>query len=200
MVRSKKLIPEVYSGSYDFSIFTGLIDLIYTSREVDILRIKNAHRPKRAFTEDLVHLASLFGLGTTANRELLQMYRMLVKNKGTKPAVKAAVAYVTNVRPTEENVLIYKNRITLYTDGTTSETVSSTDAKAKTIAGYHTVLTAFVDLDEMDSTLFETLVRKIAPANTTLVVRPMSEKFLYFKGKLSINRWDYTVLTTETSE
>lgn len=187
MVQSKKLIPQVYSNSYDFSIFTALIDLIYTSREVDILRIKNAHRPQHAFKEDLVHLASLFGLGIVADRDLIQMYRTLVKNKGTKPAVKAAVAYATNVRPTESNVTVYKNRITIYTDGTTSETVSSTDAETKTIAGYHTVLTAFSDFEEADSTLLELLIRKIAPANTTLVVRPLSEEVLYKSDKLTVN-------------
>ena len=187
MVQSKKLIPQVYSNSYDFSIFTALIDLIYTSREVDILRIKNAHRPQHVFKEDLVHLASLFGLGVVADRDLIQMYRTLIKNKGTRPAVKAAVAYATNVKPTEENVTIYKNRITLYTDGTTSETVSSTEAAAKTVAGYHTVLTAFSDFEEVDSTLLELLIRRIAPANTTLVVRPRSEESLYESGKLTVS-------------
>ena len=43
MIQTKKLIPAVYSQSYDFSIFTAVLDLVYTARELDILRARNSH-------------------------------------------------------------------------------------------------------------------------------------------------------------
>ncbi len=95
MIKLKKLIPEVYSQSFDMSIFLAVLDLVYTARELDILRARNSHLPTKCFEEDLPRLSSLFGLGDKATRDLLSEYRLLVKQKGTRDVVFAIAQFVT---------------------------------------------------------------------------------------------------------
>ena len=96
MIQTKKLIPAVYSQSYDFSIFTAVLDLVYTARELDILRARNSHLPTKCFEEDISRLSSLFGLGDLATRDLLAEYRLLVKQKGTTDVVSALAQFSTD--------------------------------------------------------------------------------------------------------
>ncbi|MCM1323002.1 MAG: hypothetical protein NC218_02350 [Acetobacter sp.] len=97
MVQSKKLVPEIYSQSFDFSIFTAVLDLVYTARELDILRIGNAHLPTKCFQEDVPHLSSNFGLTEKATRELLAEYRMLVKQKGSQNVIAALAQFAAGL-------------------------------------------------------------------------------------------------------
>ena len=90
MFYTKKLIPEIYSNSFDFSIFTGVLDAVYNGREFMIDLVKGLHAPSYVAEENLQHLAMSFNL-PYAPRELLKKYRHLIKVKGTKEAIYAAI-------------------------------------------------------------------------------------------------------------
>lgn len=148
MIKSKKLIPEVYSQSYDMFIFTALLDLVYTSRELDILRMQGSHLPSKCFEEDLMSLASLFGLGATVNRELIANYRKLVKHKGTSLAVEALVCLAANLPLTKNSVIL---------------TMEGSD------------ITTYADFSTINLELLELLLRKLAPATTFIRILPIEE-------------------------
>lgn len=157
IVQSKKVIPEVYSQSYDMSIFTGLLDLIYTARQIDLLRIQNAHSPKQCFDEDVPKLASFFNLGLTSNRELIQKYRILIKNKGTPDALLAAAQLSNGLEAIVDKAKYTKAK----------STVITTD-------DYTTVI-IYTDLSSMDYILFDTLMSRLAPADVFVQLRPLEE-------------------------
>ena len=171
MVQSKKLIPEIYSQSYDLSIFTGLLDLIYTGREVDVLRLKNAHSPNRVFKEDLRHLGSFFNLSTD-NRDLLANYRFIIKEKGTLTAVKAVIEFAINAEMLEDGVGIDLSlpKARLSADAT-EEDKSAYEANRK-----FPVITAYADFTQVDTGLLEELLRRVLPITTFIQVRPLSER------------------------
>lgn len=152
MIQAKKVLPEVYSESFDMSIFTGLLDLIYTARELNASRAKVAHNPVQCFEEDLPRLASLFNLSTTATRQLLSNYRLMVKYKGTILAVKALAAFAAAIDPTEDYVKIIKD---------------STNTYSK--------VTAYLDFSAMDGKLLEQLIYRLAPVRTFVQVRHIGE-------------------------
>lgn len=117
MIQTKKLIPAVYSQSYDFSIFTAVLDLVYTARELDILRARNSHLPTKCFEEDISRLSSLFGLGDLATRDLLAEYRLLVKQKGTTDVVSALAQFSTDRIATSNGAKIRIIDDYIFTDG-----------------------------------------------------------------------------------
>lgn len=125
IVQTKKLIPEIYSQSYDMSIFTGLLDLVYTARQLDVLRIKNAHSPQSCFEEDVPSLASLFGLGRISNRDLIENYRLLVKQKGTRDVVLALAQFAAGLEAIQDKAKIRIIRQDFYSDEESIETIKS---------------------------------------------------------------------------
>lgn len=90
MIETKKLLPAVYSDSFDFSIFTGILDVVYNGRDFDLSLIKGLHAPSYVAEENLPALSRCFNL-PPASRELLKAYRHLIKIKGTIPAIEAAI-------------------------------------------------------------------------------------------------------------
>lgn len=154
MIQTKKVLPEVYSESFDMSIFTGLLDLIYTARELNASRAKVLHNPIQCFEEDVPRLASLFNLSTTATRQLLSNYRLMVKYKGTPLAIKALASFAAAIDPTEDYVKIVK----------------SFDTATK-----YSKVTAYLDFSTMDGKLLEQLIYKLAPVRTFVQVRHIGE-------------------------
>lgn len=152
MIDVKKRLPQVYSQSYDMSIFTGLLNLIYNSREVDNLRAKVSHCPLHCFEEDVPRLASLFGLPTSANRDIISTYRRLVKIKGTSAAVQKAVLASSSFNLENLSVL------------------PSADKKSYTYI--------LPDVNGYDWDLFFSLLHRLAPVNTVIGVEPALGKFI----------------------
>lgn len=154
MVQTKKLIPEVYSQSFDMSVFTGILDLVYTARELDSQRAKVCHSPFDCFQEDLQRLVTLFNLPLSSSRQLISDYRHLIKNKGTSVALQAAVAFSAALTPQESLVQVVK----------------TIDSETHTI-----LLTAYVDFQNLDDSLLEFLIYKIAPVGVAVQVKPLQE-------------------------
>lgn len=152
MIQTKKVLPEVYSQSFDMSVFTGLLDLVYTARELPALRAKVLHNPIQCFEEDLPRLASLFNLPATATRQLISNYRLMVKHKGTALAIKALIAFAAAIDPTNELV----------------ELVSDGDNRSLWIA--------YLDFTAIDADLLEKLFYKLAPVRTFIQVKHIKEK------------------------
>lgn len=152
MIDVKKRLPQVYSQSYDMSIFTGLLNLIYNSREVDNLRAKVSHCPLHCFDEDVPRLASLFGLPTSATRDILSTYRRLVKIKGTFAAVQKAV--------------LASSKFTLQ------------DLSVLTDANKQSYIYILPDLSDYDWDLFFSLLHRLAPVNTVISVEPTLGRFI----------------------
>ena len=146
MIDVKKSLPQVYSQSYDMSIFIGLLNLIYNSREVDNLRAKVSHCPLHCFDEDVPRLASLFGLPTSATRDILSTYRRLIKIKGTSTAVQKAVLAPSKFTLRDLSVLVDANN-----------------------PSYTYTLPYLTDYDW---DLFFSLLRRLAPVNTVISVEP----------------------------
>lgn len=146
MIDVKKRLPQVYSQSYDMSIFIGLLNLIYNSRAVDNLRAKVSHCPLHCFDEDVPRLASLFGLPTSATRDILSTYRRLIKIKGTSTAVQKAVLAPSKFTLRDLSVLKDVNN-----------------------PSYTYTLP---NLTDYDWDLFFSLLHRLAPVNTVISVEP----------------------------
>ena len=149
MIQAKKTLPEIYSQSFDMSIFTGLLDLLYGARELDQMRARVCHSALNCFEEDLPRLASLFNLPVTSPRQLLDNYRLLVKRKGTALAIKSSVTFSTGLELTEGAVDIER-------DGNK--------------------FTAYADFTKLSAALLETLLHRLAPVGAFIQLRPLSEK------------------------
>lgn len=89
MRRTIESVPKIYSTSFDMRVFFALLDVMASSREIQVARIRGHHSPIKCFEEDLKHLASLFNL-PSVNRELLSKYMFATKYKGTEKALIAA--------------------------------------------------------------------------------------------------------------
>ena len=152
MIDVKKRLPQVYSQSYDMSIFTGLLNLIYNSREVDNLRAKVSHCPLHCFDEDVPRLASLFGLPTSATRDILSTYRRLVKIKGTSAAVQKAVLASSKFNLQDLSVLADANK--------------------------QSYIYVLPDISGYDWDLFFSLLHRLAPVNTVISVEPTLGRFI----------------------
>lgn len=151
MIDVKKRLPQVYSQSYDMSIFIGLLNLIYNSRAVDNLRAKVSHCPLHCFDEDVPRLASLFGLPTSATRDILSVYRRLVKIKGTSTAVQKAV--------------LAPSKFTLQ------------DLSLLTNTDKQSYIYTLPDVSGYDWDLFFSLLHRLAPVNTVISVEPSLGRF-----------------------
>lgn len=151
MIDVKKRLPQVYSQSYDMSIFTGLLNLIYNSREVDNLRAKVSHCPLHCFEEDVPRLASLFGLPTSATRDTLSTYRRLVKLKGTQLAVKKVILSSTKFASSELYEITQSNP--------------------------QDFVYVLPDLTGYDWDLFFALLHRLAPVNSVISVEPGFDGF-----------------------
>ncbi len=151
MIFTKQLLPEVYSESYDMSIFTGLLDLIYNANDFDCLALKALHSPSFCFDEYLSHLASCFNL-RTQNRDLLSKYRHLIKIKGTEKAIRAAILLSGATDVTEVPELL----------------VSDESTPRVQVAVYYAQLPETYDED-----LCQELLRRVAPVNITVLVLPL---------------------------
>lgn len=170
MIDVKKRLPQVYSQSYDMSIFTGLLNLIYNSRAVDNLRAKVSHCPLHCFDEDVPRLASLFGLPTSATRDILSTYRRLIKIKGTSTAVQKAVLAPSKFTLQDLSVLKDVNN-----------------------PSYTYTLP---DLTDYDWDLFFSLLHRLAPVNTVVSVEPTLKGFIIpIKGEGSQSGYNFPVLS-----
>ena len=170
MIDVKKRLPQVYSQSYDMSIFIGLLNLIYNSRAVDNLRAKVSHCPLHCFDEDVPRLASLFGLPTSATRDILSVYRRLIKIKGTSAAVQKAV--------------LASSKFTLQ------------DLSVLTDANKQSYIYTLPDVSGYDWDLFFSLLHRLAPVNTVISVEPSLGRFtIPIKGEGSQSGYDFPALS-----
>lgn len=163
IVQSKKLIPEVYQQSYDMSIFTGLLDIIYTARELYTNRERYCHIPSSAFEEDLPSLASLFCLENTSNRDLIELYRSLQKQKGSRAAVLSATALSCGVLPVEPKEKT-ANNVNEKTD-----IVYEIDKATQKI-------TVYVDMTHQNTALLTNLIYRLAPVHVSVCVKDITER------------------------
>lgn len=195
IIQSKKLIPEIYSQSYDFSIFTGLLDMLYTARELDVLRAKNAHSPENCFEEDLTHLASLLNLPYGAKRELISDYRSLVKQKGTRDAIVALAEHsmtlnskngylvvTTNSYDADDNVYSVTKSMTIIENEISKASVTraytfpndeNTDFGKIVKTTIHA--TVYLDFSYLNYQLLSHLIKRLASANTFVQIRYYQE-------------------------
>lgn len=145
MIQTKNTIPRVYSDSYDMSVFTGLLDLIYNARDTDIEILKGLHLPNNCSEDNLQGLSSLFNLSTN-NRKIIANYRRLIKIKGTQNAIESTAILCgassivrTSVDRNEDNPL--------------------------------TTITVTINSQGFDSNLFNTIMERVAPVNALVVIR-----------------------------
>ena len=97
MIKSSELVPRVYSEkSFDFHLFTALLDLIFNSVDSDISAIKGLHSPKDCFNENLGRLSRFINLDT-ADRVLLSRYRLMNKSKGTQQTLMSIIEFCGGV-------------------------------------------------------------------------------------------------------
>ena len=173
IVQSKKLIPEVYQQSYDMSIFTGLLDIIYTSRELYTNRERYCHIPSSAFEEDLPSLASLFHLEHTSNRDLISLYRSLQKQKGSRASLVSAVALAHGLLAREllnSESDQYKKVDKLDPSfNEESDVVYTIDKKNQEI-------TIYLHMSAQNLYLLNNLIYRLAPVHTSVCVKDISER------------------------
>jgi hypothetical protein len=148
MIRARNLIPEVYSESFDMSIFLGLIDLIYGARESYIERLKNAHSFRGCSEERIRSLAKLVGIDTS-NRDLIANYNCLIKDKGTAETLKS-LALLCGAAPRAVDNWVEINP----TEGT---------------------IVFYVDTSGMDVDLFYDLLANLAPADAVVKLDPITD-------------------------
>jgi len=150
MIRARNLIPEVYSESFDMSIFLGLIDLIYGARESYIERLKNAHSFRGCSEERIRSLAKLVGIDTS-NRDLIANYNCLIKDKGTAETLKS-LALLCGAAP---------------------RAAKSKDNWVKIDPTEGTIV-FYVDTSGMDVDLFYDLLANLAPADAVVKLDPIT--------------------------
>lgn len=91
MIKCNELVPKVYSEkSFDFHLFTALLDLIFNSVDSDILAIRGLHSPKDCFDENLGRLSRFINIDTS-DRKLLSKYRLMNKSKGSLSTLKSII-------------------------------------------------------------------------------------------------------------
>lgn len=156
MIRAKDLIPQIYSESFDMSIFLGLIDLIYNSRETRIEILKNSHFPAGCIESKLKNLAKTFDIDTS-NRDIIANYKLLSKQKGTLSTIQSLALLcgavpipLNNTNPT----WIYK----IYPETEDTQT-------------YKIIINA--STDAMNLELFYSLLKNLAPVDTIISVTPI---------------------------
>ena len=149
MIKAKDLIPEIYSNSFDMSIFTGLIDLIYGSREMRVETLKNLHSTRACAEGTVRDLARLLNL-RTSNRDLIANYRYLIHNKGKEETIKN-LALLCGAIPLGKDIV----------DNWVSKPVGTVN-----------YLILYVDTENMDIAIFYELLNNIAPVGTVVELLP----------------------------
>ena len=187
MIKAKKLVPEVYTQSFDMSLFLGLLDLVYGGRELDELRAKNSHLPKHCFKEDLRSLSSLLSDIRTTNRDLLSLYRSLVQIKGSEDALIAIGQLAADITPFDgqRNAhIVYEE---MKTAAEKTDWGSNYSEKCRLVLTRQKVTvdqnitreyieaTLYVDFTAVDINLLSALLRKFAPFDLRFIIRPASE-------------------------
>jgi hypothetical protein len=145
MIKAKDLIPEIYSNSFDMSIFTGLIDLIYGAREMRVETLKNLHSTRACAEGTVRDLARLLNL-RTSNRDLIANYRYLIHNKGKEETIKN-LALLCGAIPLEDNNWVDKEQDNY-------------------------LIKLYVDTKNMDIAIFYELLNNIAPVGTVVELSP----------------------------
>lgn len=151
MIRSKDLVPEIYNTSLDFKVFEAILDTLFSEANVNCARLQGLHSPRQCFDENLGKLSGLFDL-LTSDRQLLKNYRLMLKSKGTQPAIEAALQFC-GAFP-EENLQNNKP----------NPEIKDTDKGI--------ICTYFVAFKNFDSKLFFKLRRMLIPANIQLCLLP----------------------------
>lgn len=170
IVQSKKLIPEVYQQSYDMSIFTGLLDIIYTARELYTNRERYCHIPSSAFEEDLPSLGSLFNLEHTSNRDLIEAYRSLQKQKGSRAAIISAIALAHGVAaryPIDVESDEYRDPNLSISEK--SDILYQLDKRTQSMVVY-------LDVAHQNVPLLQNLLYRLLPVHTSVCVRDITER------------------------
>lgn len=151
MIRSKDLVPEIYNTSLDFKVFEAILDTLFSEADVNCARLQGLHSPRQCFDENLGKLSGLFDI-LTSDRQLLKNYRLMLKSKGTQPAIEAALQFC--------GVKIDKQ---LQEEGRNPEIK---DTKLGTTCTY------YVTFKDFDSKLFSKLRQMLLPANIQLCLLP----------------------------
>ena len=118
MIRSKDLIPQIYNTSLDFTLFEAILDTIYSEAFIGCDKLKGLHSPRQCFTEDLYKLSNLFEL-SSSNRQLLKVYRLMLKSKGSEEACLSAIKYcgveLNAIQPHPLGYTFEEGTLTFYT-------------------------------------------------------------------------------------
>ena len=175
IVQSKKLIPEVYQQSYDMSIFTGLLDIVYTARELYTNRERYCHIPSSAFEEDMPALASLFNLEHTSNRDLIALYRSLQKQKGSRAATVSAVALAHGLA-TREPIDSESDEYTGRNEAKLDPPFNDKTDIVYTIDKSSQEITVYLDVSQQNVPLLEDILKRIAPVHTSICVKDITER------------------------
>lgn len=155
MIRAKDLIPQIYSESFDMSIFLGLIDLIYNARDAKIEILKNSHFPASCIESKLKNLAKIFNIDTS-NRDIIANYKLLVKQKGTLSTI--------------QSLALLCGAIPIPKSGTDSTWIYKI-YPPEGVYTYKILINA--DISSMNLELFYSLLENLAPADTIISVTPI---------------------------
>lgn len=165
MIRSKDLIPEVYNTSLDFKVFEAVLDILFSDADIKCSRLQGLHSPRQCFDENLGKLSELFDL-LTSDRQLLKNYRLMLKSKGTQPAIEAALQFC--------GARLAKNL---------PETIQN---PTLSISNDKVLCTYYVIFKNFDAKLFFKLRKMLFPANMQFCLLPISS----LDENLDINELD----------
>lgn len=151
MIITKKLVPQIYNTSYDFTLFEAAFDMAFNSVDNRIGSVRGLHSPVNCFEENLQKLASLFNL-PEAERNLIKNFKNLIKIKGTRPAIEESL-FLCGI----DRIVSYK-----ISEHNISEQEKPTQ--------YFTTIEYLVNFSSFKDTLFTFLMEKLAPANCQIKV------------------------------
>ena len=163
MIDSAKIVPEIYNTSLDFKIFEAILDCIYSEADLMCANLKGLHSPRQCFSENLEKLSKLTNIKTT-NRQLIKVYNLMLKSKGTLEAVEAAMLY-SGIELTKLES-IPKNELSRYKREIIPRTDSENNYAGVTIC-YEGKFTS-----NFNSELFQKLRSTLIPFNCQLQILP----------------------------
>lgn len=171
MINSAKVVPEIYNTSLDFKIFEAILDCIYSEADLMCANLKGLHSPRQCFSENLEKLSKLTNIKTT-NRQLMKVYNLMLKSKGTLEAVEAAMLYsgveLTKLESIPENGLSIYRRFVRPRKNQNNEYLGVT-------IYYEGKFTS-----NFNSELFQKLRSTLIPFNCQLQILPKNLIDLYF--------------------
>jgi hypothetical protein len=126
MFKAEKTVPQIYyDNSYDFRIYTKMLEIIYNGADYNIKELCKMRNPKTCRDTFLIYLKHMYQtsfpnwLSTDQLRTLLYSYKDLMLYKGTESGFKYAtrIALGTNASYTiqiEDNIISLNIKTEIY--------------------------------------------------------------------------------------